>query len=97
MHRAPGAEGPARPFASQLLTAGVQLGYISQQLGHADVAVTARHHARWLGGSAYREPLVLELGEVPADFLARLPKSRHRRDGRSERIAKCGHRRELLG
>jgi integrase len=30
-------------FASQLLSAGVQLGYVSQQLGHADVAVTARH------------------------------------------------------
>jgi integrase len=28
--------------ASQLLTAGVQLGYVSQQLGRADVSVTAR-------------------------------------------------------
>ena len=27
-------------FASQLLTAGVQLGYVSQQLGHSNVATT---------------------------------------------------------
>jgi integrase len=27
-------------FASQLLTAGVQLGYVSSQLGHADAGVT---------------------------------------------------------
>jgi hypothetical protein len=62
-------------FASQLLTAGVQLGYVSQQLGHADVAVTARHYARWAGGDIYREPLRLEPGEVPADLLARLAES----------------------
>jgi len=52
-------------FASQLLTAGVQLG-------HADVAVTAHHYARWIGGVEYREPLRLAPGELPADFLARL-------------------------
>ena len=33
-------------FASQLLTAGVQLGYVSAELGHSDVAVTAQHYAR---------------------------------------------------
>ena len=38
--------------ASQLLTAGVQLGYVSMQLGHADVAVTAQHYAVGLVGSA---------------------------------------------
>jgi integrase len=59
-------------FASQLLTAGVQLGYVSKQLGHADVGVTARHYARWAGGDLYRAPMQLEPGEVPADFLARL-------------------------
>lgn len=58
-------------FASQLLSAGVQLGYVSQQLGHADVSVTARHYARWCGGNAYREPLSLLEDEIPADFLAR--------------------------
>ena len=57
-------------FASQLLTAGIQLGYVSQQLGHSNVATTARHYARWAGGDLYREPLVLQEGEVPADLLA---------------------------
>ena len=61
-------------FASQLLTCGISLGYVSQQLGHADVAVTAKHYAKWCGGQ-YRAPLALELGEVPADLLGRLPKS----------------------
>ena len=70
--------GPRSPkdlrdtFASQLLTAGIQLGYLSAQLGHADVAVTARHYARWAGGDAYRSPLGVGEGEVPADLLARL-------------------------
>jgi integrase len=62
-------------YASQLLTAGVQLGYISRQLGHADVAITARHYARWCGDDAYRRPLELAEGEVPADLLARLGES----------------------
>jgi len=62
-------------FASQLLTAGVQLGYVSQQLGHADVAVTARHYARWAGGDEYRAPLQLGPNELPADVLARLAES----------------------
>jgi integrase len=64
-------------FASWLLSLGVQLGYVSQQLGHADVAVTARHYARWCGGDVYREPMQLEAGEVPADFLARIAESPH--------------------
>ena len=59
-------------FASQLLTTGVQLGYVSRQLGHADVSVTARHYARWAGGDAYRNPLTVQDGEVPADLLARM-------------------------
>jgi hypothetical protein len=59
-------------FASQLLTSGVSLGYVSKQLGHADVAVTARHYSKWAGGDAYREPIALRAGEVPADLLARL-------------------------
>lgn len=64
-------------FASQLLTAGIQLGYVSQQLGHADVAVTARHYARWAGGDSYRRPLEVGEGEVPADLLARLAEDSH--------------------
>ena len=59
-------------FASQLLTAGIQLGYVSEQLGHSDVSVTARHYARWAGGGSYRAPMSVEPGEVPADLLARI-------------------------
>jgi integrase len=73
-------------FASQLLSAGVQLGYVSQQLGHSNVAVTAGHYARWCGeGDEYRDPIVLKHAELPADVLARLvgsppsPPSRRRR------------------
>ncbi len=59
-------------FASHLLTAGIQLGWISAQLGHSNVAVTATHYARWCGGDLYHEALTLEPGEVPPDLLARL-------------------------
>ncbi len=58
-------------YASSLITAGVQLGYVSVQLGHADVAVTAHHYAKWIGGDVYRAPLQLRAGDVPADFIAR--------------------------
>ena len=58
-------------YASSLITAGVQLGYVSAQLGHADVAVTAHHYAKWIGGDVYRAPLQLRDGDVPADFIAR--------------------------
>lgn len=59
-------------FASQLLTTGIQLGYVSRQLGHSDVSVTARHYARWAEGDAYRKPLEVREDEVPADLLSRL-------------------------
>ena len=59
-------------YASQLFSAGVQLGYVSRQLGHARPTVTADHYARWIEGDEYREPMALEPGEVPADLLARL-------------------------
>jgi len=62
-------------FASQLLSAGVQLSYVSSQLGHADFGVTVRHYASWVGGDQYRAALTLEEGEVPADLLARLAES----------------------
>jgi len=60
-------------FASQLLTAGITLQYISGQLGHESVGVTEKHYAKWIGDDDYREPMRLEEGEVPADLLARLP------------------------
>jgi hypothetical protein len=71
-------------FASQLLTAGIQLGYVSHQLGHADVATTSRHYAKWCGGAEYREAITPEDGELPADLLARIveesPQSPHTTD-----------------
>jgi integrase len=60
-------------FASQLLAAGVRLGYVSRQLEHSEVAVTAKHYARWVAGEDYLDPMTRLPGEVPADFLARLP------------------------
>ena len=59
-------------FASQLITCGVPLGYVSRQLGRADLAVTAQHYAKWAGGDDYRDPMPRLPGELPADFLARL-------------------------
>jgi hypothetical protein len=52
-------------YASRLLTAGTQLG-------QPDVSITARHYARWTGGNAYRIPLDVREGEVPADLLSLL-------------------------
>ncbi len=48
---------------------------MSFQIGHSDVAATARHYARWCGGDSYRPPIALATGEVPADLLARLEES----------------------
>jgi integrase len=59
-------------FASQLLTAGVQVGYVSKQLGHSDVSVTARHYAKWIDDDADRRPMEVGEGEVPADLIARI-------------------------
>ena len=59
-------------FASHLVSEGVPLPYVSEQLGHSDVAVTAQHYARWVGGDSWQRPLRVEEGEVPADLLARL-------------------------
>ncbi len=64
-------------YASQLLSVGVQLGYVSKQLGHSDVSTTARHYATRVGGDTYRPPMDLLPGEVPADFLARLESESH--------------------
>ncbi len=69
-HRAP--KDLRDTFASWLLSLGVQLAYVSEQLGHADVAVTARHYAKWCAGNVYRDPMPLLPGEVPADLLARM-------------------------
>lgn len=72
-------------YASQLLTAGIQLGYVSRQLGHSDVSITARHCARWAGGDAYRSPLEVREGEVPADLLSRLNEKSPQKSPQSSR------------
>ena len=59
-------------FASQLLSAGTPLAYVSKQLGHSTVAITARHYARWCGGDDYRDPVRLDQDELPADVLGKL-------------------------
>ncbi|MEE8557196.1 MAG: hypothetical protein V3T14_04860, partial [Myxococcota bacterium] len=66
-------------FASQLLTCGVSLGYVSKQLGHARVGVTEKHYAKWIEteDEGYREPMRLQEGEVPADLLSRLPQQEY--------------------
>jgi len=84
-------------YACWLLTAGVQLGYVSQQLGHSDVAVTARHYARWVGGMEYREPMQLEPGEVPADLLARLDESPQQKSSRRSQVANRRPSQRILG
>jgi integrase len=69
-HRAP--KDLRDTFASQLLSAGIQLAYVSKQLGHSDIAITAKHYGKWCGGDVYAEPARLLPGEEPADLLARL-------------------------
>jgi integrase len=71
-------------YASHLLSAGIQLAYVSKQLGHQSMQLTERHYARWIpDGDEYQAPLALKPGEVPADLLARLtegprrPKTSH--------------------
>lgn len=59
-------------FASQLFTFGVQLGYISRQLGHADTVVTARSYAKWIEAAGYQEPIRLLEGEQPVDLIERV-------------------------
>ena len=73
---------------------GAKVAYVSKQLGHADVHVTARHYARSAGGDEYREPMALEVSEVPADLLARLGDGRsllsESRGGESARRCRAG-------
>ncbi|MEE8557926.1 MAG: site-specific integrase [Myxococcota bacterium] len=59
-------------FASTLLSMGIQLGYVSEALGHGDVSVTARHYAMWIKQARYRPPATLRGGEHPADLIARV-------------------------
>jgi integrase len=56
-------------WACQMLTAGVSLTYVAKQLGNS--MQTCIQHAEWCE-EEYRDPMIRESGEVPADFLSRL-------------------------
>jgi hypothetical protein len=68
------------------------------QLGHADIAVTARHYAKWCAGDSYRAPLEVREGEVPADLLARIGENAEKgpqkdpSEARSDRKGKVGRK-----
>jgi len=57
-------------FATLLLTHGIPLKWISNQLGHGSVAVTERHYARWMDEDEYRNPWRISEGQVPMDLFA---------------------------
>ena len=57
-------------FATLLLTDGIPLKWISNQLGHGSVAVTERHYARWMDEDEYRNPWQVSEGQVPTDLFA---------------------------
>lgn len=60
-------------FACHLLSMGVPLGWISRQLGHANVSITARHYAQWIEPeNGAWQPIVPRPGELPVDLLDRL-------------------------
>ncbi len=60
-------------FASWLVSLGAPVAWVSEALGHANWAVTARHYARWVDDAA-RQPVSPELqsGDVWPDLLARV-------------------------
>jgi hypothetical protein len=63
-------------FASQLITAGITVSYVSIQLGHGagrgNTALTEKHYGRFLPRGGYQNPILVEEGEHPADLLVRL-------------------------
>lgn len=57
-------------FASTLITHGIVLKWISLQLGHASVATTERHYARYMAVDGYQNPWIVPAGSVPSDLFA---------------------------
>ena len=57
-------------FATLLLTNGIPLKWIANQLGHGSVAVTERHYGRWLDEDEYQNPWQVSQGQVPMDLFA---------------------------
>ena len=60
-------------FASWLVSLRAPVAWVSESLGHANWAVTARHYARWVDDAA-RQPATpeMDLGDVWPDLLARM-------------------------
>ena len=57
-------------FASVLLSGGVPVAYVSKQLGHASIATTLKHYAKWCDGDDYVDPVRLSPSQLPADLLS---------------------------
>ncbi len=55
-------------FASQLLTVGIPIQWVSRQLGHSGVSVTEKHYARYLGAGGDEFVYVDRCGSSPAKF-----------------------------
>ena len=47
-------------YASQMLNAGEDLGYIAQQMGHADISVTLKYYARFIKNTGVKHGSKLE-------------------------------------
>jgi len=44
-------------FASQLLSNGANILYVSQQLGHADASITLKVYAKWIPTTGQRQAM----------------------------------------
>jgi integrase len=64
-------------FASQLITIGAPLAYVSQQLGHSNQVITSTTYAKWCeeANQLARRRLDPMLGELWVDLLERLGES----------------------
>ena len=62
----------AIPRMARYSPSGVTLSYVSSQLGHSNVAITATHYAKHTG-DGYTPPVPVDIkrGELPCDLLAR--------------------------
>jgi integrase len=60
-------------FASWLVSLGAPVAWVSESLGHANWAITARHYARWMNDAAGQQfTPKLDSGDVWPDLLARV-------------------------
>lgn len=57
-------------FASHLISHGIPIGYVAEQLGHTNPAVTGEHYARWVNEDKFKNPTRVLEGQVPADLLS---------------------------